>query len=109
MGVHNFLSMLFLSISFLQDIYMYTADFRKPFSQAKNTIDYLKANHLDTQPLAFDGYNAGPPLSAYLGRKILYLDFDQYGSFCIWKRALFALSAQIFNGRDFFVQPYQQF
>ena len=68
-------------------IYMYSADFRKPFSQAKNTIDYLKANHLDTQPLAFDGYNAGPPLSAYLGKKILYLDFDQYGSFCIWKRA----------------------
>ncbi len=68
-------------------IYMYTVDFKKPFSQAKNTINYLKANQLDTQQLAFDGYNAGPPLSAYLGRKILYLDFDQYGSFCIWKRA----------------------
>ncbi|WP_426669858.1 hypothetical protein ACPPVU_01190 [Mucilaginibacter sp. McL0603] len=68
-------------------MYMYAVDFKQPFSQAKNTIDYLKANHLDTQPLAFDGYNAGPPLSAYLGRKILYLDFDQYGSFCIWKRA----------------------
>jgi hypothetical protein len=71
---------------FFTGLYMYTTDFKKPFSQAKNTIDYLKANNLDTQPLAFDGYNAGPPLSAYLGRKILYLDFDQYGSFCIWKR-----------------------
>ncbi|MDB4922022.1 hypothetical protein [Mucilaginibacter sp.] len=68
-------------------VYMYAADYKQPFSQAKNTIGYLKENHLDTQPLAFDGYNAGPPLSAYLGRKILYLDFDQYGSFCIWKRA----------------------
>jgi hypothetical protein len=67
--------------------YMYYQDFKHPFSQAKNTIGYLKANHLDTQPLAFDGYNAGPPLSAYLGKKIFYLDFDQYGSFCIWKRA----------------------
>src|SRR6202000_2739646 len=78
---------LILVIQLFTGLYMYSADFRKPFSQAKNTIDYLKANHLDTQPLAFDGYNAGPPLSAYLGRKILYLDFDQYGSYCIWKRA----------------------
>jgi len=68
-------------------LYMYSIDFKQPFSQAKNTISYLQSNHLTTQPLAFDGYNAGPPLSAYLGRKILYLDMDQYGSFCIWKQA----------------------
>jgi len=68
-------------------LYMYSVDYKKPFSQAKNTIGYLQSNHLTTQPLAFDGYNAGPPLSAYLGRKILYLDMDQYGSFCIWKKA----------------------
>ncbi|HEY4198702.1 MAG TPA: hypothetical protein VGM63_24345, partial [Mucilaginibacter sp.] len=67
--------------------YMYAKDFNQPFSQAKNTISYLKENHLDTQPLAFDGYNAGPPLSAYLERRIYYLDMDQFGSFCIWKRA----------------------
>src|ERR1700744_4254588 len=76
-----------LIIQVFTGLYMYSTDFRKPFSQAKNTIDYLKTNHLDTQTLAFDGYNAGPPLSVYLGRKILYLDFDQYGSYCIWKRA----------------------
>jgi len=67
--------------------FMYFKDFRYPFSQAKNTMNYLAANHLDGQPMAFDGYNAGPPLSAYLGKKIYYLDFDQFGSFCIWKRA----------------------
>jgi len=68
-------------------IYMYRKDIKQPFSEAKNTIAYLKANGLDTQPMAFDGYNAGPPLSAYLGRKIFYLDIDQFGSFCIWKSA----------------------
>jgi hypothetical protein len=68
-------------------LYMYAADINQPFSQAKNTIGYLKVNHLDSQPLAFDGYNAGPPLSAYSGKKIFYLDIDQYGSFCIWKRS----------------------
>ena len=71
----------------LTGAYFYVTDFKHSFSQAKNTIGYLKANYLDKQPLAFDGYNAGPPLSAYLGRKIFYLDIDQYGSFCIWKRA----------------------
>jgi hypothetical protein len=70
-------------------LYLYYKDYRYPFSQAKNAVGYLKANHLDTQPLAFEGYNAGPAFSAYLGRKIFYLDIDQYGSFCIWKRAYF--------------------
>ena len=68
-------------------IFMYCVDFKQPFSQAKNTISYLTANHLNTQPLMVDGYDAGPPLSAYFGRKIFYLDIDQYGSFCIWKKA----------------------
>ena len=64
---------------------MYSKDFKAPFSQAKNTIGYLKANHLDTEQLAVDGYC--PSLSAYLERKTFYLDNNQYGSFCIWKRA----------------------
>ncbi|HTD39417.1 MAG TPA: hypothetical protein VK671_02265 [Mucilaginibacter sp.] len=76
-----------LIIQFFTGIYMYYIDIKQPFSNAENTIDYLKSNHLDTLPLAFDGYNAGPPLSAYLGRKIYYLDIDQFGSFCIWKQA----------------------
>jgi hypothetical protein len=66
-------------------VYMYRKDFRAPFSQANNTVSYLKANHLDTDFLAVDGYC--PTLSAYLGKKTFYLNTDQYGSFCIWKRA----------------------
>jgi hypothetical protein len=66
-------------------VYMYSKDFKAPFSQAKNTIAYLKANHLDKEFLAVDGYC--PTLSAYLERKTFYLDNGQYGSFCIWKRA----------------------
>jgi hypothetical protein len=66
-------------------VYMYEKDFKAPFSQANNTISYLKAHHLDTNFLAVDGYC--PTLSAYLGKKTFYLNTDQYGSFCIWKRA----------------------
>jgi hypothetical protein len=66
-------------------VYMYGKDFKAPFSQANNTISYLKANHLETGFLAVDGYC--PTLSAYLGKKTFYLNTDQYGSFCIWKRA----------------------
>ncbi|MDP9076921.1 MAG: hypothetical protein M3O71_05820 [Bacteroidota bacterium] len=68
-------------------IFMYCVDFAKPFSQAKNTIAYLTATHLDNQPLLVDGYDAGAPLSAYLGRKVFYLDIDQLGSYCIWKKS----------------------
>ena len=85
-GPQAFIYIILISQLFT-GLYMYSADFKQPFSQAKNTIGYLQSNHLITQPLAFDGYNAGPPLSAYLERKILYLDMDQYGSFCIWKKA----------------------
>jgi hypothetical protein len=76
-----------LFIQLCTGLFMYTADYRKPFSEAKNTINFLKENHLDNNPLVVDGYTAGPPLSAYLGRKVYYLDIDQFGSFAIWKKA----------------------
>ena len=89
-AVGQFASRLFiyciLVIQFFTGIYFYIADFTKPFSQAKNTVNYITAHHLDNASLVVDGYNAAPPLSAYLGRKIFYLDIDQYGSFCIWKK-----------------------
>jgi hypothetical protein len=84
MGPRAFIYIILIDQLFT-GVYMYRKDFKAPFSQAKNTIAYLKVNHLDTAFLAVDGYC--PTLSAYLERKTFFLDNDQNGSFCIWKRA----------------------
>jgi len=70
-------------------VFMYCRDMKQPFSEAKNTVSYLRTNRLDKLPMLIDGYNAGPSLSAYLGGKVFYLDIDQFGSFCVWKDAYF--------------------
>lgn len=101
---------LILINQLITGIYMYGIDIKKPFSQAKNAIGYLKAQHLDTQPLAIDGYC--PSLSAYLGRQTFYLDINRYGSFCIWKRAYHPyprvpLMAEIFSSQ--YINSFKQF
>jgi len=67
----------------------YTQDISRPFSQSKNTVDYIKSLPGANQVIAVDGYNTGPMFSAYLGRKLYYLDIDRIGSFCVWKKTYF--------------------
>jgi hypothetical protein len=64
-------------------------DFRRPFTQAKNTIDFVRNRQLTNQEIVVDGYNSGPMLSAYLGRMVYYLDIDQNGSWLYWKTSYF--------------------
>jgi len=76
-----------LSLQLFSGIFMYVADYKKPFSEAKNMVSFLKEHCFDQDPLIVDGYTAGPSVSAYLGRKVYYLDIDQPGSFVIWKKS----------------------
>jgi hypothetical protein len=64
-------------------------DFRRPFSQAKYAIGFIRDRGLAGQEVAVDGYNSGPMLSAYLGRMVYYLDIDQLGSWVYWKTSYF--------------------
>ncbi len=68
-------------------IFALEQDFTRPFSQSKNTIGYIQDQHLASQQIAVDGYNAGPVLSAYLGRPVYYLDIGQPGSWIYWKKS----------------------
>ena len=90
-GIKRILPQVFIYLILINQlitgIFMYSRDYKQPFSQAKNTIIYLQANQLDKGRLVFDGYHSIPALSAYFGRKIYCLDIDQFCSFCIWKRA----------------------
>jgi len=70
-------------------VYAWSQDIRHPFSQSKNAAGYLVQHHLADQPIAVDGYIAGPMLCAYLQKKLYYLDIDQVGSYCTWKKSWF--------------------
>lgn len=80
---------LVLVAQILIGIFALEQDFSRPFSQAKNTIDYIRQEQLSNQEIAVDGYNAGPMLSAYLGRPVYYLDIGQPGSWVIWRTSYF--------------------
>lgn len=70
-------------------VYAYAEDYFHPFSQAKNTVNYLRKNKLNNEVIVVEGYNSGPSLSAYLQKKIFYLSINQPGSFCYWKKSFF--------------------
>jgi hypothetical protein len=70
-------------------MYAYGNDVARPFTEAKNAIQYVQSNHLDETIVVVDGYGAGPALSAYLGKKVFYLNIDKPGSFCYFKKSYF--------------------
>jgi hypothetical protein len=82
----------FFSILVLQaliGVYFFTEDLRRPFSQSRHAAAYLQEKGLANGPIAVDGCIAGPMLCAYLERKLYYMDIDQQGSFCVWKKSNF--------------------
>jgi hypothetical protein len=80
-----------LSIQVVIGIYALEQNFTRPFSESRNTVDYIQTHGLSDQAIVVDGYNAGPVLSAYLGKKVFYLDIGREGSYCTWKRSYFPI------------------
>lgn len=70
-------------------IYALEQDIRRPFSESKPTADYLKGLQPGGRQIVVDGYNAGPPLCAYLEGKVFYLATGAEGSYCVWKKSYF--------------------
>lgn len=61
----------------------------RPFTDAKKAAQYIKTNNLDSEIVVVAGYWPGPPLSAYLGKKVFYLNIDEQGSYLYWKKSYF--------------------
>ena len=60
-------------------------DIALPFSSSKDAVDFLKVNGLDKRKIILDGYNGGPMISTYLGRKVYCITTRSEGSYVIWK------------------------
>lgn len=80
-------------------LFAWEQDVTRPFSQAMNAVDWLKARGLNGQPVVVNGYIAGPALSVYLGKKIEYLNTGGEGSFCLWRQPYFPSPAATIAGQ----------
>jgi hypothetical protein len=78
-----------LFVQLASGVYAYAQDLRKPFTLAKDTVRYLEDHQLVQQSIVIDGYGSGPAISAYLGKKVFYLDTDSAGSYLVWRQANF--------------------
>jgi hypothetical protein len=75
-------------------VYAWLIDMQRPFTEAKNVAAFIRSNHFGDSTIVMDGYGAGPALSAYLGKKVFYLNIDQLGSYCIWKKSYFEVPSK---------------
>ena len=76
-------------------IYAWLIDVQRPFTEAKNVAAFIRSSGFADSPIVMDGYGAGPALSAYLGKKVFYLNTDQLGSYCIWKKSYFEVPSKL--------------
>jgi hypothetical protein len=93
-GLRLFFRVCLYGILFIQaaiGIYALEEDLRRPFSQSKNTADYLRTLEPAGRPIVVEGYTGGPVLSAYLEKKLFYLATGAEGSYCIWNKAYFPI------------------
>lgn len=74
---------LLLLIHFFSGIYAYSMDYIYPFTSAKQTVDYLKNEGLDSKEIVSVTCD-GTIISAYLERKVYFLCSNDYQSFCHW-------------------------
>ncbi|HSZ85607.1 MAG TPA: hypothetical protein VK787_06230 [Puia sp.] len=75
-------------------IYAWLTDVQRPFTEAKNVAAFIRSTRFADSTIVMDGYGAGPALSAYLGKKVFYLNIDQLGSYCIWKKSYFEVPSK---------------
>lgn len=77
-----------LVVQVMVGLYALGEDIRRPFSQSRNTADFLRDGAAG-RPVVVDGYTAGPQLCAYLERRLYYLTLRGEGSFCVWRKENF--------------------
>ena len=78
-----------LFVHLASGVYAYVQDLRKPFTLARDTVRYMEDHQLVGESVVVDGYGSGPAISAYLRKKVFYLDTDRAGSYLIWKQSNF--------------------
>jgi hypothetical protein len=93
-----------LAVQVLVGVYAFGEDIRRPFSQSRNTAEYLAALEPEGRTIVLDGYTAGPQLCAYLREKLYCLATGAEGSYCVWRKAYFPVP-RLSIGEEFARNP----
>ena len=64
-------------------IQAFTLDLTYPFSQSKAVANYIQTQQLDHLPIVGSRDTTVSPLSAYLDKKVYYLESESFGSFIV--------------------------
>jgi len=76
--------MIILCVHLAAGIFAMAMDFFKPFSTSKELASFIEKRQMADMLIVGSPDYRTSPLSAYLGRKIYYLERDDFGSFIIW-------------------------
>ena len=79
---NKFLAVLLIS-HVVAAIHTFTLDLIYPFSQSQAVANYIQVQHLNHLPIVGSRDKTVSSLSAYLDKKIYYLESETYGSFVI--------------------------
>ena len=98
---YNKTAFIVLLAHVLSGFYIFFMDLKNPFSNSKNIADFIKLNNLDSKEIYLSNLSSGPPVSAYLNKKIFYLETGQKNSFCKWNTWPFILNINQFHKNIF--------
>jgi hypothetical protein len=86
-------------IQTISGIYMYAKDWNRPFSNGEAVAEWIKTNSSPYETVVVSDHSSGPPVCAYLGRRVFYPENDSLGSFCKWNTKPFIISDEALMGR----------
>lgn len=74
--------------------FFHVIDWHRPFSNGKAVAQWLGTHAAPDETIAVSGHFAGPPVSAYLGRKLYYPENQALGSFCHWNTRPYTIAPE---------------
>jgi len=77
---------ILLAIHFIAGAHASVMEWFYPFSQAKNTVKYIKQNRLDKLPILGEVDHSALSVAGYLGRPIYYARGERMGTFIIYDK-----------------------
>ncbi|MEO6305047.1 MAG: hypothetical protein ABIP51_17955 [Bacteroidia bacterium] len=90
--VYKNIALSILIIHIFSGTYLFVIDLNQPFSNSKTLANYLKENHLDNKEIFLSNLSSGPPVSAHLNKKLIYLETEEKNSYCKWNTWPFILT-----------------
>ncbi len=83
-SLHKKIALVVLILHVLSGLLLYITDIGQPFSNSKNVANYLKEKKIQNKNIYLSNLSSGPPISAYLNKKIIYLETEENSSYCKW-------------------------